>query len=44
MRKDFVASVSHDLKTPIGIISGYAEGLKDGIVSAKMSEYILKQS
>lgn len=33
MRKDFVASVSHDLKTPIGIISGYAEGLKDGIVS-----------
>lgn len=32
MRKDFVTSVSHDLKTPIGIISGYAEGLKDGIV------------
>ncbi|MEO2565067.1 HAMP domain-containing protein [Clostridium tertium] len=26
MRKDFVASVSHDLKTPIGIIEGYAEG------------------
>ncbi|MDV4150575.1 HAMP domain-containing sensor histidine kinase [Clostridium sp. AL.422] len=35
MRKDFVASVSHDLKTPIGIIEGYAEGLKDGIVSGK---------
>lgn len=32
MRKDFVTSVSHDLKTPIGIISGYAEGLRDGIV------------
>ena len=32
MRKDFVASVSHDLKTPIGIISGYAEGLRDGVV------------
>ena len=33
MRKDFVDSVSHELKTPIGIIEGYAEGLKDGIVS-----------
>ena len=33
MRKDFVASVSHDLKTPIGIIEGYAEGLKDGIAT-----------
>lgn len=33
MRKDFVDSVSHELKTPIGIIEGYAEGIKDGIVS-----------
>lgn len=33
MRKDFVNSVSHELKTPIGIIEGYAEGIKDGIVS-----------
>lgn len=35
MRKDFVDSVSHELKTPIGIIEGYAEGLKDGIVSGE---------
>ena len=36
MRKDFVSSVSHDLRTPLGIISGYAEGLRDGIVSGKV--------
>ena len=42
MRKDFVASVSHDLKTPIGIISGYAEGLKDGIVSPENAQIYLE--
>ena len=31
MRKDFLASVSHELKTPIALIQGYAEGLKEGI-------------
>ncbi len=28
MRRDFVSSASHELKTPIAIIRGYAEGLK----------------
>ncbi|MCY6354651.1 sensor histidine kinase [Clostridium sp. ZS2-4] len=28
MRKEFVSSVSHELKTPIALIQGYAEGLK----------------
>lgn len=42
MRKDFVSSVSHDLRTPLGIISGYAEGLKDGIVSGKDAEAYLQ--
>lgn len=42
MRKDFVSSVSHDLKTPLGIISGYAEGLRDGIVSGKDADIYLE--
>ena len=31
MRKEFLDNVSHELKTPIALIQGYAEGLKDGI-------------
>lgn len=31
MRKEFLSNVSHDLKTPIALIQGYAEGLRDGI-------------
>ena len=30
-RQDFISGVSHDLKTPIAIIQGYAEGLKDNV-------------
>lgn len=41
MRKDFIASVSHDLKTPIGIIEGYAEGLKDGIATGEDAKVYL---
>lgn len=31
MRKEFVANVSHELKTPIALIQGYAEGLSEGM-------------
>ncbi len=31
MRKDFLSHVSHELKTPIALIQGYAEGLKENI-------------
>ena len=40
-RKDFIAGVSHELKTPIGIISGYAEGLKDGIADDESRDIYL---
>jgi len=31
MRKEFLSNVSHELKTPIALIQGYAEGLYDNI-------------
>ena len=31
LRKEFIANVSHELKTPIALIQGYAEGLVEGM-------------
>ena len=35
MRREFTANVSHELKTPLQTISGYAELLSNGIVKAE---------
>ncbi|MBP3339355.1 MAG: two-component sensor histidine kinase [Lachnospiraceae bacterium] len=38
MRKEFVSNVSHELKTPIALIQGYAEGLKEGVIEDEESK------
>ena len=38
MRKEFISSVSHELKTPIALIQGYAEGLKVNVVEDEESK------
>ena len=39
MRKDFISNVSHELKTPIALIQGYAEGLKDTLGDPESFNY-----
>ena len=38
-RKSFISNVSHELKTPIAIIKGYAEGMKYGIGCDSTEEF-----
>lgn len=47
--KELLACISHDLKTPLSSISGYVEGIRDGIVKdeegiKRYSDIILKKS
>ena len=48
MRQEFSANVSHELKTPLTSISGYAEILKEGLVPEKdvpaTANYIYKEA
>lgn len=39
-RREFISSVSHDLKTPIGIASGYLEAIQDGIREDLKDKYL----
>ncbi|WP_396266095.1 sensor histidine kinase [Halobacillus salinarum] len=40
-RKELIANITHDLKTPITSIKGYVEGIRDGVASSpeKMDRY-----
>ncbi|MCX7951760.1 MAG: HAMP domain-containing histidine kinase [Clostridiales bacterium] len=41
LRRDFIANVTHEFRTPLGIIKGYAEALYDDIVPIdERKEYI----
>lgn len=40
-RRDFVANVSHELKTPMTTISGFADGLLDGTIPMDRAEHYL---
>lgn len=41
-RKELIANISHDLKTPITTIKGYVEGIRDGVANSpeKMERYV----
>lgn len=41
MRKEFVGGVSHELKTPISLIEGYAEGIKDDVFVGEDKNYYI---
>lgn len=38
IRKQFISNVSHELKTPLSLIQGYAEGLRENIVEDEESK------
>ena len=41
-RQEFVANVSHELKTPMTTISGYIDGILDGTIPEQRQEYYLR--
>ena len=40
LRKELIANISHELKTPLGIVKGFAEGLQDGVANDKKDRYL----
>ena len=46
LRRDFIANVSHDLRTPLTLIGGYAEVMRDipGENNAENAQYIIDET
>lgn len=42
LRREFVANVSHELKTPMTTISGFADGILDGTIPPELQDRYLK--
>jgi len=40
LRKELIANISHELKTPLGIVKGFAEGLQDDVAVDKRERYL----
>lgn len=40
LRKELIANISHELKTPLGIVKGFAEGLQDDVAREKRERYL----
>jgi signal transduction histidine kinase len=40
LRQQMTADIAHDLRTPISVIAGYLEGLKDGVIKPSPKRFV----
>ena len=42
LRRDFIANISHELKTPMTVIAGFADGIRDGTIPPEQESRYLE--